>query len=40
MEHGRAVHDPLGRTRPFHAISKWRWMLLKWGLPTGHQADY
>jgi hypothetical protein len=40
MEHGRAVHDPLGRTRPFHAIEKWRWMLLRWGLPAGRQADY
>jgi hypothetical protein len=37
---GEAVHDATGRTQPFHAIGKWRWLLLRWGIPTGNAADY
>jgi len=37
---GRAVHDPSGQARAFRAIAKWRWLLLKWGVSTGRQADY
>jgi hypothetical protein len=40
MDHGRAVHDPAGHTRPFHGVEKWRWLLLDWGLYGGHSADY
>jgi hypothetical protein len=37
---GRAIHDPSGATRPFHAVSKWRWLLLRWGISAGQRADY
>lgn len=37
---GRAIHDPSGATKGFHAIYKWRWILLQWGLPMGQRADY
>jgi hypothetical protein len=30
MVRGRAVPDPSANTRPFHAISKWRWLLLRY----------
>ena len=39
MEHGVAVHDETGRVRSFHAVPKWRWMLARYGVPTGHDAD-
>jgi len=31
MSKGRPVPDPAADTRPFHAVSKMRWMLLKYG---------
>jgi hypothetical protein len=40
LRQGEAVHDTTGRTRAFHAIRKWRWLLLKTGLPAGSSADY
>jgi hypothetical protein len=40
IAHGQAVHDTTGKTQPFHAIGKWRWLLLRWGIPTGNAADY
>ena len=40
LEHGLALHDGTGRTQPFHAVDKWRWLLLRWGLPAGSSADY
>jgi hypothetical protein len=40
LDHGRAVHDEGARTRAFHGVEKWRWLLLDWGLYGGHSADY
>jgi hypothetical protein len=40
LERGRATHDATGRTQSFRAVSKWRWMLLGSGVPTGRSADY
>jgi hypothetical protein len=40
MVAGRAVHDATGTTRPFRAVRKWRWLLLKWGVSAGGAADY
>lgn len=37
---GHAMHDPSGRTLPFHAVQKWRWLLLEAGLAAGSRADY
>jgi hypothetical protein len=37
---GHATHDAAGATRPFHAIYKWRWLLLKVGVSMRRQADY
>ena len=31
MSKGRPVADPAANTRPFHAVSKFKWMLLKYG---------
>lgn len=31
MAKGRPVADPAANTRPFHAVSKFKWMLLKYG---------
>jgi hypothetical protein len=39
MRHGKAVHDGSGATKPFHAVAKWRWLLLRWGVPAGHSAE-
>lgn len=39
MKQGEAVADATGRARPFHAIAKWRWYLLRAGLPVGSEAD-
>ena len=38
MSRGRAVASSDGTTRPFHAVSKWRWYLLRWGIALGHDA--
>ena len=37
---GRAQHDTTGATRPFRAISKWRWWCLRIGLGTFKRASY
>jgi hypothetical protein len=39
MSKGVPVPDSMGRVRAFHAIDKWRWFLLKWGIPIGNDAD-
>ena len=39
MLHGQPVVDPEGKTRAFHAVEKWRWWLLRWGMPMGSQAN-
>jgi hypothetical protein len=39
MRHGEPVADMAGRTRPFHAVAKWRWWLLRRGMPAGTEAD-
>jgi hypothetical protein len=31
MSKGRPVADPASDTRPYHAVSKFKWMLLKYG---------
>lgn len=36
MRMGEAVHDPAATA--FHAVPKWRWMLLRLGLPVGSSA--
>ncbi|MBI3376670.1 MAG: hypothetical protein HY017_33565 [Betaproteobacteria bacterium] len=35
---GRPVIDPAANTRQFHAVSKIRWVLLKYGLSFGDRA--
>ncbi len=37
---GKAQHDATGVTRPFHAISKWKWWWLRIGLGTFTRASY
>jgi len=39
MERGAPVPGVSGKTRPYHAVTKWRWWLLRWGIPTGSSAD-
>jgi hypothetical protein len=39
MARGAPVPDASGHARPFHAIAKWRWWLVKAGLPIGRTAD-
>jgi hypothetical protein len=31
---GRFPPDPTGKTPPLHAIKKWRWWMLKVGIPA------
>ncbi len=38
MSMGRAVSSRDGTSRPFHAVPKWRWYLLRWGIALGHDA--
>ena len=35
---GAPVHDASGSTLAFHQVQKWKWLLLKFGLPAGHEA--
>ena len=35
MIRGHAMPDPAGQARPFHAVSKWTWMMLESGLSAG-----
>jgi hypothetical protein len=37
---GEALHDADGHAKPFHAVRKWRWLLLRRGVSTGQAADY
>ncbi len=37
---GRAQHDATGATRPFHAISKWKWWCMRAGLGPFRRASY
>jgi len=39
MSRGCPVADPSGRARPFHQVPKWRWLLLRSGLPAGHESS-
>lgn len=39
MRHGQPLADLSGRTRSFHAVEKWRWWLLRWGVGAGSDAD-
>lgn len=39
MRHGNPVPQPGDGTKPFHAVSKMRWWLAKYGLSTGRDAD-
>ena len=38
MRHGDAVPQ-LGKTKPFHAVPKWKWLLLEQGVTLFHDAD-
>ena len=37
MVHGKPVADPAD-PRAFHAVPKWRWLLMRWGISLGNQA--
>jgi hypothetical protein len=37
MVHGCPVKDSTGQARSFHQVSKGRWFLLKFGVPTGNE---
>ena len=39
MKEGSPVRGGAVATVPFHAVDKWRWYLLHWGLPAGSDAD-
>jgi hypothetical protein len=38
MRHGDPLGEP-GKTKPFHAVSKWKWVLLAQGVSFFHDAD-
>ncbi len=38
MVKGHPVPEPGGVTRIYHCISKWRWWLIRHGIPTGNSA--
>jgi hypothetical protein len=38
LARGRPVIDPTANTRPFHAVSKLKWVLLDYGIPVGDTA--
>jgi hypothetical protein len=38
MSMGRAVASRNGTTRPFHAVPKWRWYLIRSGIALGRDA--
>ena len=39
MARGEAVREAGAVTRAFHAVPKWRWLAIRWGLPAGSTAD-
>ena len=39
MSQGQPVRDPTGRSLPFHAVSKWKWWMLKAGIRIFSTAD-
>jgi hypothetical protein len=39
MVHGSPVADASGLARPLHSVAKWKWFLLSWGMPIGHDAN-
>ena len=39
LRHGQPIADSAGRTRSFHAVDKWRWWLMHWGIPAGTDAN-
>ncbi|MBB3178044.1 hypothetical protein [Variovorax sp. Sphag1AA] len=39
MSMGRAVISSDGATKSIHAVPKWRWYLLRWGIAVGHSAE-
>ncbi len=39
MSKGVPVRDSSGRVKSYHAVAKWRWLLLQWGIPVGTNAD-
>lgn len=39
MKKGEPVPDDSGLGRQFHAIAKWRWYLLRAGVPVGSSAE-
>ena len=40
MVNDKAKPDPTALTRPFHAVPKWKWWLLRAGLPGLSEANY
>ena len=34
MKRGVAIHDPTGNAQPFHAVPKWKWFLLEYGISS------
>ena len=38
LSHGRPVIDPAANTRPYHAVSKFRWELMQYGISFGDTA--
>ena len=39
MKQGEPVADAATPTRAYHAVPKWRWLLLQCGVPLGQAAD-
>ena len=36
---GVPVPGPEDKSKPYHAVAKWRWWLARFGLPIGNEAD-
>jgi hypothetical protein len=39
MLHGSPVAHASGLARPLHAVAKWKWYFLSWGIPVGQDAN-
>ena len=39
MVHGQPIAGAGGPTLPLHAVPKWKWWLLRWGVYVGSDAD-